>query len=56
MKIKLMQAISGLDFNLKATDVVDTAVKDCPISTNDAKRMIDRGIAVEMPSDRKKAK
>jgi hypothetical protein len=48
MKIKLNQAISGLNFNFKATDILDTSEKDCPISDNDADRMITAGIAEEI--------
>jgi hypothetical protein len=48
MKIKLNQAISGLSFNFKATDILDTSEKDCPISAKDAARMITSGIGEEI--------
>jgi hypothetical protein len=56
MKIRLKQALSGLNFSLKATDIVDTTAKDSLITAKDAARMVDRGIAEQISEPKKKTK
>ncbi|MFW8589823.1 hypothetical protein ACOI22_03375 [Glaciecola sp. 2405UD65-10] len=45
MKIKILQSMVGIDFELFPGDVVDTSNKDSDLTVDDANRLIEAGIA-----------